>query len=101
MKQIELKVVPTEAGVLDYRKLILEISRTHPHGITIPEMEKAVRVIARARDANGILLLEDADWETLKTYIQGYPFAYASKELLQFSKDISGAPEAELETKAQ
>ena len=96
MKQIELKVVSTEMGMIDYKRLILEISRSHPQGITIPEMERAVRVITRARESNGTLRLEDADWETLKTYIQVYPFAYASEELLQFWRDVVEAEEVQV-----
>lgn len=96
MRQIELKKIQGEEGVYDYKRLILDIARTHPRGITIADMEKAVRVISRVQAANGVLKLEDADWEVLKSYIQNYPFAIAAPELLQFWKDISEAPEVEI-----
>jgi poly-D-alanine transfer protein DltD len=98
MKQIELKRVESEDQTvrLDYKELILQISKTHPQGITIDQMEKAIRVITKTKSANGVLNLEDADWETLKAYIQAYPFAIADPLILQFAKDVSEASEAKV-----
>lgn len=98
MREIELKKIKGGDGrVYDYKDLILTIARTHPRGITIADMEKAVRVVGCAQAADETLLLEDADWEVLKAYVQDYPFLVAAPELLQFWKDISEAPEIEIQ----
>lgn len=97
MKQIELKVVEGENGLkVDYKDLIINIAKIHPQGITVADMEKAVRVITAARKANGVLKLEDADWETLKTYLSVYPFQIVDEALIQFKNDIHNAPNAEI-----
>lgn len=98
MKQIELKHVVSDDRtiVLDYRETILAISRNHPEGIKVADMEKAVRVISAVKKANGVLRLEDADWETLKTYVSVYPFAFADEVLIQFKLDIDHASEVEV-----
>lgn len=89
MKQIDLKTVAMEGGALfDYRQMILTIAKSHPNGITIAEMEKAVRVIGQVRQADGVLKLEDADWETLKKYLESFPWAVADPVIIQFHRDI-------------
>lgn len=97
MRQIELKKVKNEDGAeLDYRTTILVIAKNHPQGIRVDNMEKAVRVIAAVRRANGMVKLEDADWQTLKEYIAVYPFAIADPSLIQFKEDIFSAQEVEI-----
>ena len=97
MKQIELKVLTGDDGlVVNYKEVITMAARLHPRGITIDDMEKAVRVLSAVKRADGVLKLEDADWEVLKTYIKVYPFSVVDETLIQFKKDIDSAPTIEV-----
>lgn len=97
MKQIVLKTLTTDEGkILDYKSTLIDVCRTHPQGIRVTEMEKAVRVLGRLRSANGIVKLEDADWETLCTYIENFPFVLADEAIIQMRDDVKNAQVVEV-----
>ena len=96
MKQIELKRVTMDDGsILDYRSILEEVAKRHPQGITVDEMEKAVRVLAALKRAVDAVKLEDADWEILKQYLAVYRFGIVDVALIQFRDDVRNAPTIE------
>jgi len=99
MKQIELKQLPGDNGIIDYRELLLIVATRHPQGITLDAMEKVLRVkfsLAKTT-SGGMLKLEDADWETLVGYLKVYPFGIADEALVQMRDDVLGAETIEVE----
>jgi|SRR5215472_12076833 len=109
MKRIALLSVPDpkfaspsdpnyEANRVDYRNLVEQAIRLpldRNAGASIDEMRKGLRVLD-ALDAvkDGVLALEDADWEFLKTKVEKMPWAITDRRFVQFYDDIHDATEA-------
>lgn len=113
MKRILLRSLPDprldrgdpmyDAALVDYRTLV-EAALRNPldrqTGATISEMRQSIRVLdALDRSENGILELEDADWQHLKLKVEHMPWATVDRRILEFCDDIleaTDAPKAEL-----
>ncbi|HYW86939.1 MAG TPA: hypothetical protein VFB50_04170 [Chloroflexota bacterium] len=113
MKRIRLLSLPDpridradpqyDAAVVDYRTLVeaaLRVPLDRQNGATIAEMRKSMRVLdALDCSENGILELEDADWQVLKDKVEKMPWAMVDRRILEFCDDVmeaTDAPKAEL-----
>jgi len=86
-----------EANRLDYRVLIenvVKVPLDRQTGATIDEMRKAIRVLDALDRAQGVLELEDADWDFLKQKTEKAPWTLVDRRFVQFYDDIMGATEA-------
>lgn len=106
MKRIYLKSLPDprfplgsegyEANRVDYRSVIEQAIRVpldRQAGASIDEMRKGIRVLDAldATENDDILMLEDADWEFLKTKIERMPWAMVDRRFVEFYDDVMGA----------
>jgi hypothetical protein len=87
VKHITLEVL----GDVSYRTIIeqavqLPLDRTN--GATIDEMRKGIRVLDCLEHANGVLELEDADWEYLKAKVEHMPWSRVDRRFVQFYDDV-------------
>lgn len=98
MRQLELRQLQGNNGIIDYRDILLIVVTRHPQGITLDTMEMALRVKAALTKsaAGGTLKLEDADWETLVSYLKVYPFAIADENLVTMYNDVINAASVEI-----
>ena len=99
MKQITLKQLPGDEGILDYREMLLVVATRHPHGITLDAMERVLRVKSALKKTapGGVLKMEDADWDTLISYLMVYPFGISDDNLITMRNDVVKAEKVEIE----
>lgn len=124
MKRIRLLSLPDprldvddrnyESQRVDYRAIIEQAIRVpldRQQGASIDEMRKGIRVLdaldMTGREGstslthdNGILELEDADWEHLKLKVEKMPWAMVDRRFIQFHDDITQATETPRSSKA-
>jgi len=63
-------------------------------GAEIEEIRKGIRVLdALDKAEDGVITLEDADWEHLKSKTQAMQWAFVDKRILQFIDDVMDASE--------
>lgn len=103
MRSIRLKEVPVKSSqvqttsqegfILKYREEYLRMVEIHPEGITVPQMKSAIRVIDALQKAgtDSLLVLEDADWEYLKTRAENHKFGLAAAELVEMVEAVTNA----------
>ena len=112
MKRIPLKSLPDprftagtqeyEANLVDYRAVIEQAVRVpldRQAGASIDEMRKGIRVLDALEDsepglhpdADDVLVLEDADWDYLKTKVEKMPWSMVDRRFVEFYDDVMGA----------
>jgi len=110
MRRILLRVIPDsktpypsdpgyEANLADYRNMIesaIKVPMDRNTGATIEEMRRGIRVLDAldATPPEGVLELEDADWDHLKQKVVKMPWGYVDRRFVQFYDDIMQATEA-------
>jgi hypothetical protein len=105
MKRILLKSLPdphdpTGSGSnrIDYRELIEQVVRVplnRQTGATIDEMRRSIRVLdALEAASDGVLVLEDSDWQVLRDKVEVFPWGMVDRRLLAFYDDVVGASDA-------
>ena len=89
-----------EANRVDYRNIIenaVRIPLDRQAGATVDEMRKGIRILD-ALDAaplgDGVLELEDADWEFLKQKVEKFPWAGTDRRFIRFYDDVMSATDA-------
>jgi len=76
----------------DVFKLVTEHSPQK--AISVADMRKRVKILDVLEETKGdSFCLEDAEWQTLKTCVEEFPWQQASKQLLQVIDDVIEAPE--------
>jgi hypothetical protein len=93
MKQIQLKVVEFDQGVLDYKKELTTIFHTPADpkaGAEIEEMRRSIRVLDALDKATDVLELEDADYNYLRERINKARFGMVHPAIVQFIDDMVG-----------
>jgi hypothetical protein len=109
MKRILLRSLPDprfplgseqyEPNRVDYRALIEQCIRVpldRQQGATIDEMRKGIRVLDALdrTPPEGVMQLEDADWEHLRQKVQKMPWAVIDRRFIQFHDEVMEASEA-------
>lgn len=96
MKRIELKTLPGEGQFpeIRYSDVLKEVIRRPldpQKGADIPEMRQSIRVLDAIDRSNGVLELEDSDWEHLKQKTLAMPWNVIDKRIVQLVDDVSSA----------
>lgn len=100
MKSIRLKETTIESSqpgaadfTLKYREEYLRMVEVYPEGITVSQMRSALRVITALKKAGptSLLVLEDADWEYLKTRAENFRFGLAAPEIVEMVDAVINA----------
>ncbi len=99
MKRINLKICTVNnsavpAGFeLNYRREYLQLLEVAPDGVTVSEMAKLIRVIDRLKIAedSGSILLEDADWQTLRERVEAAKFQFVAAEIVELVENVTNA----------
>ncbi len=92
MRKIVLKTMPD----FDYKSLLRSIIATpgpRDGGMALDQVRKAVKILDRLEAADGHLLLEEADWQFMKTRVEGASYTLADKRIVEFADDVIQAPE--------
>jgi hypothetical protein len=95
MKRIPLKTLPdARIGDIVYQDVLREVVRRPldpQKGADIPEMRQSIRVLDALESANGMLELEDSDYEHLKEKLLKMPWNVVDRRLVQLIDDVVGA----------
>jgi hypothetical protein len=96
MKRILLRVLPPgkDTGAdfdMDWKNIIAQVMRRpldQERGIEIDEMRKSIKILDLVEKSNGVLELEDADWELLKQKTLAMPWAVVDPRIVQFHDEV-------------
>lgn len=95
MKRIPLKTLPdARTGDIVYQDVLREVIRRPldpQKGADIPEMRQSIRVLDALESANGVLELEDSDYEHLKAKLGAMQWNIVDKRLVTLCDDVNGA----------
>lgn len=108
MKFITLKHLKDEDKAIDfdYRKmltLIMEAPTGNRDGLQVGEMRRRIKIVdkleklASAPTGAPVLALEDAEWETVNTCVQAWPWPRLHPVYLAFCTDVELAPDQKAE----
>ena len=98
MRRIELRAFEhlQLAAVPTYREILQQIINkplNPQRGFDAEDMRRSVKLLDQLEAADGVLDLEDADWEIVRAKVAAFPFAIAHKELIGFIDAVNDAPE--------
>ena len=100
MKAIRLRTVqsgPSDVeGELEWAEVIRQVIRKPKDaskGVEIEEMRKSIRVLNTLEKSNGVLELEDADWEHLKEKTLAMQWGIVDSRIVQFVDEVLTATE--------
>jgi hypothetical protein len=96
MKKITLKELPgdTTSETFKYSVILEEAIRRplNPQaGLTIEEMRQSIRVLDALESANGVLELEDADYQHLRSKLDAMQWVRVDRRIIQLVDDVAGA----------
>jgi len=101
MRKIELRVVPilsneeiAKTGFeLKYRLEFLRLVSTFPQGAGIEEQRRLIKLNKKLRKASDTdaIVLEDAEWETLKQNLSTAKFNFFAEELVEMADSVINA----------
>lgn len=95
MKSIPLKTLDAPDGPsIEYQQVLREVVRRPldpQKGVDIAEMRASIRVLDAIDNANGVLELEDADYDLLKVKLTSMPWNIVDKRIIQLIDDVSNA----------
>jgi hypothetical protein len=86
-----------EVNLIDYRLLIENVIRTpmdKQAGVGMDEMRKGIRVLDALDAAGQTLLLEDADYDHLKTKTERMSWGLVDRRVLTFIDDVMQATDS-------
>ena len=100
MKHIQLKTVTVNnsavpAGfTLNYRREYLQLLEVAPDGLTVGEMGDLIKVIQKLRaiEDDGLLRLEDAEWNAFKSRVERAKFQFVASEIVDLISTVINAP---------
>ena len=93
MKRIELKRLGPDP-IVDYAEVIENVIKRplNPQaGAGIAEMRQSLRVLDALSQANGVLELEDADWEHLKLKLEAQPWNVIDQRVVDLVDEVTNA----------
>jgi hypothetical protein len=95
---LQTQITNTQAPadfVLDYRREFLRLIEISPEGMTISQMDMAVKVARKLQDHGELeILLEDAEWEYLLGRLRAARFNLIAPEIIDMLRAVEGAPDA-------
>jgi hypothetical protein len=96
VKSIPLKTLPGDKSMaeLSYAQILAEVVRrplNSQAGASIEEMRQSIRVLDELETSNGVLELEDADYEHLKSKILAMPWGVIDRRIVQLVDDVLSA----------
>lgn len=103
MKKIDLTAVatttPEAASVTRVLELILQGQPRPNAGVSTAEVMERMNLLNKVRSAEGMLLLEEAEYTSLKAWTEAYEWALATPELAICLRAIINAETAAVELK--
>lgn len=101
MKTIKLLQTPitnTQAPadfILDYRREFLRLVEISPEGLTVSQMDIAVKVARKLQDYGAVeIFLEDAEWEHLLSRLKAARFNLIAPEIIDMLRSVESAPDS-------
>ena len=98
MKRIRLiktEISNTQAPpdfLLDYRKEFLRLVELAPEGLTVSQMDVAIKVARKLWDCgNPEILLEDAEWQYLLDRLKSARFNLVAPEIVEMVRSVEQA----------
>lgn len=102
MRYIELKTLQLSSPVIspdsddkawDYRKQLLTFMGGDPRGLSLADMRTYLKICDKIEplSPNGVLELEDAEYEAVKARIDSWKPTIADKAIVQFIDDVHNA----------
>jgi len=94
MKQIPLRTIETADEPLAYSEIIRTLIRqplSKEKGVDIEEMRKGIRILDKLDASNGVLELEDADYDHLKAKLEAMTWGMVDRNLLDFIDTVLNA----------
>jgi len=94
VKQIPLRTIETDGETLVYGDFIRTIIRqpmNREKGVDIDEMRKGIRILDKLDASNGVLELEDADYDHLKAKLETMTWGMVDRNLLEFIDAVLNA----------
>jgi hypothetical protein len=94
VKQIPLRTIETDGEPLVYGDFIRTIVRqpmNKEKGVDIDEMRKGIRILDKLDASNGVLELEDADYNHLKAKLETMTWGMVDRNLLEFIDTVLNA----------
>ena len=98
MKRITLRKVTLDQSqeTIEWADIVRQVIRKPLNaqaGADIAEMRNSIRVLDALDKSNGVLELEDSDWEHLKQKTMAMQWAVIDRCILQFVDDVTLATE--------
>lgn len=101
IKLIKTEISNTQAPpdfILDYRREFLRLVELAPEGLTVSQMDVAIKVARKLfRSETEEILLEDAEWKYLLDRLKSARFNLVAPEIVEMVKSVEQAIEAEIE----
>ena len=79
-----------------YADLIMTVLNKPIQNGTVDEQRKVCKVMDVLDEAHDFLLLEDEDWNILKSRVEKFTWAFVSREILKFCDAILKAEETQV-----
>lgn len=92
MRKIDLK----NLDGFEYKLLLKNIIASpgeRSNGLRLDDVRKAVKILDKLEAADDHLLLEEADWQFVKSRVEGASYVVADKRIVEFADDVIRAPE--------
>jgi hypothetical protein len=98
IKLIKTEISNTQAPidfVLDYRREFLRLVELAPEGLTVSQMDTAIKVARKLVHCEGQeILLEDAEWKYLLDRLKGARFNLVAPEIVEMVLSVERAEDA-------
>lgn len=91
MKKLALKD-RTELKDTEVIKTVMSRPYNPQAGLTLPEIRRSMKILDKLEAShNGVLLLEDSEWEDLRRRFDVFPFSVAHKDIVALADDLASA----------
>ena len=99
IKLIKTEISNTQAPadfLLDYRREFLRLVELAPEGLTVSQMDAAIKVARKLfRSETEEILLEDAEWKYLLDRLKSARFNLVAPEIVEMVRSVEQASEPE------
>ena len=95
IKLIQTEITNTQAPegfILDYRREFLRLVEISPEGLTISQMDTAIKVARKLQSYGELeILLEDAEWQYLLDRLKAARFNLIAPEIVEMVRSVERA----------